>query len=223
MARHARLATTEAVEDYLKALYRLSSAGEPPTVGRLATSLGVAAPSVTNMLARLVRLGLATHPRYAGVRLTPRGRRIALEVVRHHRLWELYLSRRLGLPLDRVHAEAERLEHVMSDDLEGRLEAMLGGAVRDPHGHPIPRRGGGVAAGAEGRVLSDLAAGDRGIVARVDDRSAGRLRALARLGLLPGVRVRMIRPGSGRTAHAILIGSRRRRVGTDLARLVRVR
>lgn len=213
--------TTEAVEDYLKAVYKLSSRGGTATVAGIAAALQVAAPSATNMVKKLQRLGLAEHAPYGVVRLTPRGARIALEIIRHHRLWELYLTRRLGLPLDRVHEEAERLEHVLSDAMEERLGKLLGDPAEDPHGDPIPARDGTLAAGRSGRRLSELRRGEGGVVAHVSDRDAARMRRLMALGLLPGAKLTMLRTG-GPGPFAVRIGARRRAVSRDLADRVRV-
>ena len=220
MAR-SRPTTTEAVEDYLKAVYKLSSRGADATVAGIASALAVSAPSVTNMVKKLHRMGLAEHARYGEVRLTTRGGRIALEIIRHHRLWELYLNRRLGLPLDRVHEEAEKLEHVLSDAMEDRLEALLGETALDPHGDPIPAKDGTVAPVREARKLSELKPGEGGVVAHVSDRDAKPMRAIIALGLLPGARLTLLkaRPAG---ALAVRVGARRRTVSRALADRVRV-
>lgn len=215
-------AVTEAIEDYLKAAYKLSSHGGRATVVRLAASLEVSAPSVTNMVKKLHRMGLVDHAPYAGVTLTARGTRIALEIIRHHRLWELYLTKRLGLPLHRVHAEAERLEHVLSDAMEERLEALLGDPVHDPHGDPIPSRDGRVRPVPHGRRLSELRPGETGTVTHVSDREAGHVKTIAALGLLPGVRLAMDRRGAAGGGFAVRVGARRRTVSRTVADLVRV-
>src|SRR6202050_3247811 len=133
------LLRTPAVEDYAKAIFALESRGEQPvSTNALAERLDITPGSVSAMLKRLDELGLITHIPYRGVRLTPDGRRIALEVIRHHRLLESYLAEALGMPWDRVHAEAEVLEHVLSEDLEALIAAKLGHPTHDPHGDPIP-------------------------------------------------------------------------------------
>src|SRR5450759_2462871 len=132
---------SQAVEDYSKAIFSLQSPdGEPVSTNALAERLGITPGSVSAMLSKLDELGLATHVPYRGVRLTAEGRRLALEVIRHHRLLESYLAEALGMPWDRVHAEAEVLEHVLSDDLEELIAAKLGHPTVDPHGDPIPTR-----------------------------------------------------------------------------------
>jgi DtxR family Mn-dependent transcriptional regulator len=185
---------TPAIEDYLKAIYQLDQ--EEPAAGsvtgqRIAERLGVASPSVTNMIKRLSDLGLVQHERYRGVELSDSGERIALEVVRHHRLLERYLVEALGYGWDEVHDEAERLEHHISEALEARMAAALGDPTVDPHGDPIPHLDGSVA-GANTRPLLDLAPGDIAVVHRVSDRDPERLRYLEQLGLRPGASVRLV-------------------------------
>jgi DtxR family Mn-dependent transcriptional regulator len=132
-------ATTEAIEDYAKAIYTLAGEAEGPvTNGRIAERLGVTPATATSMLKRLDELGLVEHTPYKGVVLTRAGEKVALEVIRHHRLIEAYLSEALGMPDDRVHAEAEVLEHYISEDLELLMAAKLGEPSHDPHGNPIP-------------------------------------------------------------------------------------
>src|SRR5438477_5494651 len=127
------------IQDYAKAVYALESrAGAAVSTNDLAERLGVTAGSVSGMVRKLTDLGLVEHEPYRGVRLTEQGRRVALEVLRHHRLIELFLSEELGMPWDRVHEEAEVLEHVLSEDLERLISARLGDPRVDPHGDPIP-------------------------------------------------------------------------------------
>jgi DtxR family Mn-dependent transcriptional regulator len=133
---------TPAHEDYLKAIYLLSSGGEEVTNSALANHLGVAPASATNMVKKLADLGLVTYERYQNIALTSAGEKVALEVLRHHRLLELYLHDKLNLPWDQVHAEAERLEHVLSEALEDAMAAALGNPTVDPHGDPIPSKEG---------------------------------------------------------------------------------
>lgn len=137
--RQGLAATTEAIEDYAKAIYTLAGEVEGPvTNGRIAERLGVTPATATSMLKRLDELGLVEHTPYKGVVLTRAGEKVALEVIRHHRLIEAYLSEALGMPDDRVHAEAEVLEHYISEDLELLMAAKLGEPSHDPHGNPIP-------------------------------------------------------------------------------------
>ncbi len=174
-----------AVQDYLKAIYTLESAGERVTTSALAQRMGVSAPSATAMTKRLDELGLVERLPYRGVALTDSGRRGALEVLRHHRLLERYLVDRLGLSLDEVHAEAELLEHALSEELEARIDAELGFPTHDPHGDPIPDRELRVVS-ADQHTLLDLEPGTRASVSRVPDGDSDLLRYLGELGLVPG-------------------------------------
>ena len=149
------------------------------------------------MVKKLAALGYVTHVRYRGVRLTDEGRRVALEVLRHHRLLETYLVEELGVPWDRVHAEAEVLEHVLSEGLEERIAAKLGEPTHDPHGDPIPAADGTVVEPAT-VALTSLAAGDRGRFVRVSDSDPALLRELAQLGIRPGDEIEVV-PGGIRT------------------------
>jgi DtxR family Mn-dependent transcriptional regulator len=176
---------TVAVQDYLKAIFALEAEGKRVTTSALAARMGVSAPSVTAMTKRLAELGLVERAPYRGVVLTDAGRRSALEVLRHHRLLELYLVNRLGLSLDEVHAEAELLEHALSEELEAKIDAELGFPTHDPHGDPIPDADLRLDP-APGRTLIDLAPGEGASVARVPDGDPELLRYLAELGLVPG-------------------------------------
>ncbi len=182
---------TVAVQNYLKAIYVLEAAGERVTTSALARRMGVSAPSATAMTKRLAELGLVERLPYRGVALTEAGRLGALEVVRHHRLLERYLVDRLGVSLDEVHAEAELLEHVLSDELEAKIDEELGFPTHDPHGDPIPDNELRVAHGLE-RTLLDLEPGDGATIARVPDGDPELLRYLGDLGLLPGSNVELV-------------------------------
>ena len=131
-------ALTDAIQDYLKEIYKLSAGGEAASVSALARSLGVSPASASAMVKKLAALELADHQPYGGVVLTEAGEQVALEIIRHHRLLELYLAETLGLHVDDVHDEAERLEHVLSEELEQRIDRALGYPTHDPHGDPIP-------------------------------------------------------------------------------------
>jgi DtxR family Mn-dependent transcriptional regulator len=182
---------TVAVQDYLKAIYVLESAGERVTTSALARRMGVSAPSATAMTKRLDELGLVERLPYRGVALTEAGRRGALEVLRHHRLLERYLVDRLGLTLDEVHAEAELLEHALSEELEAKIDEELGYPTHDPHGDPIPDRELRLVHG-ESRTLLDLEPGARGSIARVPDGDPELLRYLGELGLVPDAGVEVL-------------------------------
>jgi DtxR family Mn-dependent transcriptional regulator len=180
-----------AVQDYLKAIYSLESAGERVTTSALASRMRVSAPSATAMTKRLAELGLVERAPYKGVALTETGRRGALEVLRHHRLLERYLADRLGFSIDEVHAEAELLEHALTEELEAKIDAELGFPTRDPHGDPIPDRDLRVEAGRE-RTLLDFPPGQIAAVSRVPDGDPELLRYLTGLGLVPGSDVELV-------------------------------
>ena len=183
---------SSAVQDYAKAIYSLESRrGGAVSTNALAERLGVTPASASGMVRRLDELGLVTHVPYRGVRLTPDGRALALEVLRHHRLLELYLSESLGVPWDRVHDEAEVLEHVLSEDLEELIAAKLGDPTHDPHGDPIPTRDGRIEERAT-QALDSLESGQRGTFVRVSDSDPEMLRYLAERGVSPGDRLEVV-------------------------------
>lgn len=210
-----------AMEDYLKAIFQLQDEGEGASTVALAARLGVAAPSVTSMLKRLHELGLILHTPYRGVELTPAGHRVALEVVRHHRLLELYLTEFLDVPWDQVHREAERLEHVLSEDLEERIAAKLGQPTRDPHGDPIPSPSLSLSAPAD-VPLSSLEVGQQASVIRVPSRDPALLRYLGTLGLVPGTPVVLETATPFRDVLTLRVGEVTCALGSELARWIRV-
>jgi DtxR family Mn-dependent transcriptional regulator len=183
---------SSAVEDYAKAIYSLEASGAGAvTTTALAERLGVTPASASAMVKRLAQLGLVTHVPYRGVQLTPHGVKVALEVLRHHRLLELYLAETLGVPWDRVHDEAEVLEHVLSEELEELIAAKLGNPTHDPHGDPIPT--------ADGRIfepstasLASLDAGAGGVFVRISDADPEMLRYLHARGIAPGDRFEVV-------------------------------
>jgi DtxR family Mn-dependent transcriptional regulator len=183
---------SEAIQDYLKEIYKLISSGERATTTALARRMDVAPSSVTSMLKKLAALGLAIHRPYRGVELTAAGEQIALEVIRHHRLLEMYLAETLGLGIEAVHAEADRLEHHLSEELEARIDAALGYPTHDPHGDPIPDAD-LVLDGAKLRALGELGEGEKATVKRVPDGDADLLLYLSKLQLVPGRRVELRR------------------------------
>jgi DtxR family transcriptional regulator, Mn-dependent transcriptional regulator len=182
---------SSAVEDYAKAIYALQMRdAQPVSTTALAERLGVTAASASGMVKRLCELGLVTHRRYHGVLLTDAGQRVALEVIRHHRLLELYLVESLGVPWDRVHQEAEVLEHVLSDDLEELIAAKLGDPTHDPHGDPIPSRELTIEE-VNTESLQSLEPGARGTFARISDSDPDMLRYLSERGIAPGAALRV--------------------------------
>jgi DtxR family Mn-dependent transcriptional regulator len=177
---------SDAVEDYTKAIYALGRrSGGAVSTNELAQRLEVTPGSVSAMIKKLAERGLVEHIPYRGVRLTPDGERVALEVLRHHRLLELYLFEHLDVPWDRVHDEAETLEHVISEDLEARIAAKLGHPTHDPHGDPIPDADLRIDEGTT-RALSDLEPGDQGRFVRVSDSDPAMLRYLDERGVRLG-------------------------------------
>ena len=177
---------SHAVEDYLKAIYELEEEFGKVSTSALAEQLNVAPASVTGMLQKLAeeRPRLVRYERHHGVELTPAGRKIALEIIRHHRLIELYLAESLGYEWDKVDAEAEKLEHVISEEFEDKISALLGDPTVDPHGDPIPAKDGSVATRSR-QALSEMNAGQTVRVTRVRDDDPAFLRYLAELGISP--------------------------------------
>lgn len=193
-------AITPPVEDYLKSIYALSREDlghERVSTSAIAERMQVSAASATNMMQRLAELKLVDYVPYQGVALTEGGEKIALEIVRHHRLLELYLAEALGYSWDAVHDEAERLEHVISEEFEDRIDAMLGHPTTDPHGHPIPPKTGPMMPAGEHRRLSDVAVGELVVVRRVHDRDGDALRDLSSLELFPGVELMVVERAPG--------------------------
>ncbi|MCS6807956.1 MAG: metal-dependent transcriptional regulator [Bacteroidota bacterium] len=182
---------TQAVQDYLKAIYKLSEHGNAVTTNDLARELKVAAPSVTNMLKRLSEMNLASYTSYKGVTLSEAGYKAALEIIRHHRLLELYLQEALGYSWDKVHDEAETLEHHISEEFEDRIAAMLGDPSYDPHGDPIPRKNGTVPPTSTIPLIS-LEPGMSALILRVSDADPELLRYCASIGIVPHAMVYIV-------------------------------
>jgi DtxR family Mn-dependent transcriptional regulator len=210
------------VQDYAKAVYALEiRARGPVSTTELAERLGVTPGSVSAMLRKLSELGLVEHERYHGVRLTEPGRRVALEVLRHHRLIELFLSDELGMPWDKVHDEAEVLEHVLSDELERLIAERLGHPTVDPHGDPIPSDAFEIDEGKT-RSLEELAPGMSGRFVRVSDSDPEMLRYLAGQGLAIGQRLDVVdrQPFGG--PMFVNVDGRELALGGELARRMRI-
>jgi DtxR family transcriptional regulator, Mn-dependent transcriptional regulator len=183
---------TSAVEDYAKAIYALETrGGAAVSTTALAERLHVSAASASSMVKRLAEMHLVEHEPYRGVRLTPEGVKVALEVLRHHRLLEVYLAEELGVPWDRVHDEAEVLEHVLSEELEALIAAKLGHPTRDPHGDPIPTPDGRIDE-APTTALRDLDTGACGVFVRVSDSDPEMLRYLSERGIAPGAEFEIV-------------------------------
>ena len=189
---------THAAEDYLKSIYKLQEKGGKVSTGILAAYLNVKPASATGMIKKLKTMNLVSHERYRGVTLTDAGRVIALEIIRHHRLLELYLFKALGVPWDGVHEEAEKLEHVISEDMEARMDEFLGYPTADPHGAPIPDKN-GVVTQTEHIPMTDLQGGQSCVVSEVSDTDPVLLRHLGSFNLYPGTafQVKEVAPFEG--------------------------
>jgi DtxR family Mn-dependent transcriptional regulator len=212
-----RSAFTRAQEDYLKALYHLHGDTRPVPTRELSQRLGISSPSVSEMVTRLTTQGLVEHDRYRGQQLTREGRKVALELVRHHRLLEMFLVRVLGYSWDEVHEEAERLEHVISERMEQRIFELLGRPELDPHGHAIPSLTGKVRPPSE-RALSECHAGEKLVVQGVSDDDPARLRELERRGLLPGTHIEVVAASEYEGPIELRIKGKRVSVPLGLAR-----
>ena len=210
---------TRSQEDYLKALYLLRGDERPVPTRELAQRLGISSPSVSEMVTRLSAQGLVEHDRYRGQQLTREGKKVALELVRHHRLLEMFLVQVLGYAWDEVHEEAERLEHVISERMEQRIFELLGRPELDPHGHAIPTLGGKVRAVSR-RSLSECEPGERLVVEGVSDEDPARLRELERRGLRPGVRLDVLAGSEYEGPIEVRLRGRRESVPLGLARAI---
>lgn len=211
----------QATEDYLKTIWRLARR-DRVTTSALAAELEVAPASVTGMLKKLAGLRLVEHEPYHGARLTEAGERVALEVVRHHRLLELYLTQALGLGWDEVHAEADRLEHHLSEEVEARIDEALGFPTRDPHGDPIPTRELVLPIDSR-RSLNEVPEGETAVVSRVPDEDPDLLRYLASLGVSPECEVAVVARAPFDGPVTIDVAGARHSVAPALADRIEVR
>lgn len=211
---------TPAIEDYLKAIYTLQQQGAV-TTSLLGEQRGSKPGSVTGMVKKLAEMNLVRHTPYQGVELTPSGERIALEVIRHHRLLELYLVEALGYSWDEVHEEAEKLEHHISEKLEARIAAHLGHPTIDPHGDPIPTLEGQLPRSADLR-LADLQVAEQARIVRMRDQSAERLRYLADLGLVLGAAVEVTASAPFDGPLSIRVGAATYALDRRMARTIEV-
>jgi DtxR family transcriptional regulator, Mn-dependent transcriptional regulator len=207
---------TNAIQDYLKEIHKLRMEGRKATTSAIAERMAVRPPSVTAMLKRLTALGLAEHAPYHGVELTPSGERVALEVIRHHRLLEQYLAQALGLSLDAVHSEADRLEHALSEEVEARIDRSLGYPTHDPHGDPIPDADLRIDR-ARLRTLASLEPGEEATIRRVPDDDDELLRYLSKLALVPGKKVKLRRAEPFGGPLTVRIGKAEHAISRELA------
>lgn len=213
--------SSDSVQDYLKSIFEITRDGEPAGTNAIATRLGVSAGSVTGMVKRLAGRGLVEHEPYRGAWLTGEGRAEAVRLLRRHRMIELFLVRVLGYTWDRVHEEAERLEHAATDELVDRMEEVLGYPAVDPHGAPIPVAGRPFREPTWPR-LSELEPGERAVLREVSDDDPEVLRYLAELNLLPGTELRIIGRAPMRGPIEVETGGRQHHIGAELARELRV-
>jgi DtxR family Mn-dependent transcriptional regulator len=212
---------SEAVQDYLRETYKLQLEDGQVKTSTLARRMGVAPPSATAMMKKLASLGLVEHRLYHGVRLTRSGERIALELLRHHRLLELYLARTLDLGIDAVHAEADRLEHALSEALEDHIDKALGSPSQDPHGDPIPDPKLRIIH-SESKPLTDLLSGEEATVERIPDGDGELLRYLVTRALVPGARVRLLRAEPFGGPLIVRTGGRETAISRQLGDQIRV-
>ena len=207
---------TAPAEDYLKAIYEIERAGTAAFTNVIASQLAIAPASVSGMIRRLARQGLLKHEPYHGVCLTSAGRAAALRTLRRHRILECYLAQVLGYEWDRLHAEAERLEHAASDELIDRMARALGNPTVDPHGAPIPTRDGAVDE-TRHRSLADLTPGDRARVLRMADEDGAFLRYIAEMGITPGTEVEMAARAPYDGPLTVKVGTAVRSIGVGAA------
>jgi DtxR family Mn-dependent transcriptional regulator len=203
------------VEDYLKTIYMLREREGAATTTGIAAALEVTPASVTGMVKKLAELAVR-HTPYQGVELTKSGEKIALEMVRHHRLLELFLIEALGYSWDEVHAEADLLEHVISEKFEERMAGRLGYPAVDPHGDPIPAKDGTLRALKE-RALLSLQAGESAHITHINDTNPEMLRYAASLGLTPATRLKLIEVGPFGGSLRVKVGKTEQAVGRELA------
>lgn len=199
--------TSASAQNYLKAIYLLQENCETVTTTALAQYLEISAASATNMIKKLARLKLVRHSPYHGVELTTAGEKMALEVLRHHRLIELFLAEALGVPWEAVHSEAEKIEHVISEDLEDRIANFLGDPLHDPHGDPIPTKA-GVVERPVYQSLFDMGAGESAVIRRVSDQHPDHLKHFSRLGLIPDATVDVVQREPFEGPLRVRVGSR---------------
>ena len=207
------------VEDYIKAIYQVSSAADTgtATTGEVAEKLSVTPGSVTTMLQRLAESGLVNYQSHRGTSLSPSGEKLALNVLRRHRLVELFLVKTLGLSWDEIHVEAENIEHAVSDNLIARIDSYLGYPSRDPHGDPIPNEDGSFRS-KSGDPLSDAPAGFNFTIERVLDQSPDFLRYLTEGGVLIGTTAVVVDNHRSAGVITVRIGDRNLSMSREVAR-----
>lgn len=210
------------IEDYLKAIYKLQKREKRVTTSAIAEKLAVTDPTVTAMIKKLAKGKYLKHISYHGVVLTEKGEKIAIGVIRKHRLVELFLKEVLGLEWDKVHIEAEKLEHVISDDILDRMDHVLGYPTIDPHGDPIPTGEGKIENVERNQCLADMEVGEEVVIGRVSDDDPNKLRFLAELGLFPKVKLRITDKSPFEGDLSIKVGSSDHRLPRDVAKSIYV-
>jgi DtxR family transcriptional regulator, Mn-dependent transcriptional regulator len=205
-----------AVQDYLKVIYKLSFRDQRCAPSLVADRMGVSAAAVTKMVRRLQELNLVSYTRNQELALTPAGEKIALEIIRHHRLLEAYLMEALGYTWDQVDVEADRLEHVISEEFEAKIDAFLGYPTRDPHGDPIPTKEGHVE-DIRHATLAELEPGQEAVVRRVSDGDPAMLRYLGAVGLYPDTPVEMVDKEPFGGPLRVRVSGREQAIGRELA------
>lgn len=213
------MSISQSVEDYLKVIYILQTEGDGATTTNIADALSVSSASVTNMLKRLASLKLITHKSYQGATLTDAGRKVALEVLRHHRLLELYLKEIMGYSWDEVHDEAEKLEHHISEQFEDRIAELLNHPTHDPHGDPIPTKDGVVPEKAS-LAIADAEKDRSYIVGRVKDQDPEVLRYLEQIGIIPGVKIKILEKAPFNGPVDLMIEEEEKTIGFRIAEQV---
>ncbi len=207
---------SQSVEDYLKAIYKLEADEKGASTSRIAESLDVSSASATNMVKRLSKMGLVNYQSYKGATLTTSGRKIALEIIRHHRLLELYLLEVMGYSWDEVHDEAEKLEHHISEQFEDKIAELLDNPTHDPHGDPIPTKD-GIMPEMEMEALIDAEEGHRYMVSRVKNQDPELLRYLEKIGLLPGAKLTVKEKGPFKGPITLLVEDKEQVLGNEVA------
>ncbi|MEX0608566.1 MAG: metal-dependent transcriptional regulator [Balneolaceae bacterium] len=207
---------SQSVEDYLKAIFVLESEGEVASTTNIASALNVSSASVTNMLKRLSKLKLLDHQSYKGAALTPAGKKIALEILRHHRLLELYLKEVMGYSWDEVHDEAEKLEHHISEQFEDRIAELLNHPTHDPHGDPIPTKDGVMPEMAQLSIV-DAEKDTTYIIGRVKDQDPELLRYLEKIGIIPGVKIEVLDKAPFNGPVKVLLEDKEEVIGNNIA------
>lgn len=207
---------SQSVEDYLKAIYKLEANEKGASTTRIAESLDVSSASATNMVKRLAKMGLVDYQSYKGASLTSSGRKIALEIIRHHRLLELYLLEVMGYSWDEVHDEAEKLEHHISEQFEDKIAELLDNPTHDPHGDPIPTKD-GIMPSMEVESLIDAGEGHHYLVSRVKNQDPELLRYLEKIGLLPGAKLSIKEKGPFKGPITLYIEDKEQVLGHEVA------